>query len=258
MGQRLALSVGINDYPGTGSDLRGCVNDANDVVAALTWRDFKAKTLIDAQATKANVVATLSEMLSSLKSGDEFVFHYSGHGTGIRDLNGDEADGRDEALVLYDFREGGLLIDDEIAVLMNLRKRGSHALTLSDSCFSGTLIEARSLSAPSDVRPKFLEPSVVGFDAYRSAYTSTQTRPVTGAALISGCDDGEYSYDASFNGRPNGAFTYVALNALRASQPRNLKAWHKAIRQTLPHERYPQTPQLSASLWERRRPMVLR
>ena len=25
-----ALCIGINDYPGTGSDLSGCVNDAND------------------------------------------------------------------------------------------------------------------------------------------------------------------------------------------------------------------------------------
>jgi hypothetical protein len=25
-----ALCIGINDYPGTQSDLKGCVNDAND------------------------------------------------------------------------------------------------------------------------------------------------------------------------------------------------------------------------------------
>ncbi len=30
-----ALCIGINDYPGTGSDLAGCVNDANDWAAAL-------------------------------------------------------------------------------------------------------------------------------------------------------------------------------------------------------------------------------
>ena len=27
---RTALCIGINDYPGTGSDLAGCVNDAQD------------------------------------------------------------------------------------------------------------------------------------------------------------------------------------------------------------------------------------
>ena len=29
MGKK-ALCIGINDYPGTGMDLRGCVNDADD------------------------------------------------------------------------------------------------------------------------------------------------------------------------------------------------------------------------------------
>ena len=33
---KYALCIGINDYPGTDSDLSGCVNDANDWAAALT------------------------------------------------------------------------------------------------------------------------------------------------------------------------------------------------------------------------------
>ena len=35
MAKKLALCIGINDYPGTDSDLSGCVNDANDWAANL-------------------------------------------------------------------------------------------------------------------------------------------------------------------------------------------------------------------------------
>jgi hypothetical protein len=35
-GQENTLCVGINDYPGDGSDLNGCVNDAHAWAALLT------------------------------------------------------------------------------------------------------------------------------------------------------------------------------------------------------------------------------
>ncbi|MFN7677703.1 MAG: caspase family protein, partial [Cyanobacteriota bacterium] len=47
-----ALCIGINNYPGTDCDLRGCVNDANDWAATLAARGFTVKTLLDNQATK--------------------------------------------------------------------------------------------------------------------------------------------------------------------------------------------------------------
>ena len=72
---------------------------------------------------------------------------------------------------------------------------------------------------------------------------------------MSGCLDAEYSYDAWFNGKPNGAFTFVALRALKKlSANATYKDWYKAIRQTLPSQQYPQTPNLfgstSMKLWK--------
>ena len=48
---KLGLCIGINDYPGTGSDLSGCVNDANDWAAVLKWRGFTVTSLLNRQAT---------------------------------------------------------------------------------------------------------------------------------------------------------------------------------------------------------------
>lgn len=60
--------------------------------------------------------------------------------------------------------------------------------------------------------------------------------------------DEEQSYDAWFNGRPNGAFTYIALQALkRLPDTATYRDWQRKIRKTLPHISYPQTPQISGS-----------
>jgi len=72
------------------------------------------------------------------------------------------------------------------------------------------------------------------------------------AVLLSGCKDEEYSYDAWFNGRPNGAFTYAALQTLKSlPDSATYRDWHRDIRNILPHVNYPQTPQLSGS-WRQR------
>ena len=42
-----SLCIGINDYPGTGSDLNGCVNDALDWAAELRGRGFETITLLN-------------------------------------------------------------------------------------------------------------------------------------------------------------------------------------------------------------------
>ena len=42
-------------------------------------------------------------------------------------------------------------------------------------------------------------------------------RPRHAALLMSGCQDLEYSYDARFGDRPNGAFTYYFLKELDAA-----------------------------------------
>ena len=63
------------------------------------------------------------------------------------------------------------------------------------------------------------------------------------AMLFSGCQDWEFSYDASFDGRPNGAFTYAALQALGAlPAAATYRDWFRKIREMLPTQNYPQTP----------------
>ena len=130
-----ALCIGINNYPGTHMDLAGCVNDANAWEAELTTRGFKVTKMLDAQATKAAMVAAFKSVIGGAVKGDLVVITYSGHGTYVPDTSGDEADGLDEGLCPYDIKTGGgALLDDEIHGLFSGRRSGVRLVLISDSC----------------------------------------------------------------------------------------------------------------------------
>ncbi|MGH7453324.1 MAG: caspase family protein, partial [bacterium] len=66
------------------------------------------------------------------------VFHYAGHGHSIPDENGDESDGKDEALAPYDHRARGYLIDDKLGEIYDRFGANSNLTLIMDSCHSGT------------------------------------------------------------------------------------------------------------------------
>lgn len=249
---RYALCVGINDYPDSGADLKGCVNDARDWSALLSGLGYETVTLLDGNADKASVKAALLSLVARAKFGDRIVFTYSGHGSFVADSDGDEPDHRDECLVLHDYKQGGLLTDDELHTIFQARRFGVRVYVFSDSCHSGTVARFAGLG---EGFPRFLPP-VAFLDGEalaraRSVQNSAQkgsSRP--GTALISGCADNEYSYDAYINGKACGAFTSAAMTTYRPGI--TLRQWHEEIRRILPSTAYPQTPNLSASSWQRR------
>jgi metacaspase-1 len=260
-----SLHIGINNYPGTQNDLSGCVNDASDWQAVLNARGFETSMLLDADATKVNMQAEIIKIVSDAGRDDIAVITYSGHGTWVPDDDGDEADGRDEALCPYDTTQGQILTDDELYDIFSERKRGARIIFVSDSCHSGTVARANNFMPGTEEdhwnfqKIRFLAPSIYIQDdenllrralQVENARTRGKIRAAT--VLLAGCKDEEYSYDAWFNGRPNGAFTYAALQTLKDLPPTaSYRDWYKKIRQILPHVNYPQTPQLSGS-WQQR------
>jgi hypothetical protein len=257
-----ALCIGINDYPGTGSDLAGCVNDAKDWAAVFSQRGFSVQTLLDKQATGKAIRDAIKALVSKAQFGDSLVVQYSGHGSYVPDADGDEPDGTDECLCPYDIGSQGPVTDDELYDLFSARAHGVKILMVSDSCHSGTVAKFAPISTPPTTRSKdapqrkvrFLPPSV--FLSKREVSKLGMTRALRrssppgryGALLISGCQDTEYSYDAYFQGRPNGAFSFVALQALASLAAKaSYRDWFKAIRRVLPSQQYPQTPNLYGS-----------
>lgn len=249
-----ALCIGINDYPGTDSDLSGCINDAEDWAAELADRGFSVETLLDAEAGHAAMHGAIAGLVEQARPGDTLVITYSGHGTWVPDSSGDEPDGRDEGLCPWDIGSTGPLLDDEIRQLFGRRAVGARIVLISDSCHSGSVTRGdySDLDAGAP-RARFLplEAWMPGNElpalANRPRALVSGLRRSGGDLLLAGCLDTQYSWDTRFHGRANGAFTYYALKTLRAHKPANYVAWFKAIRGYLPSSRLPQDPQILGS-----------
>ncbi|MBI5840543.1 MAG: caspase family protein [Chloroflexi bacterium] len=236
-----AVCIGINNYPGIFNDLKGCVNDANDWSELLKDLGFDVSLMLDSQATRQNIKAALQGLVDGTKAGDIAVFTYSGHGTQVTDANSDEGDPYDEALYVYD----GTIIDDELRPILKGIHPQATLVVISDSCFSGSVTRIAALAAQK-FTPRFVPPAVstVGRAARRPFLMPETDMP---EILITGCTDSEYSYDAEFDGRPNGAMTALALRVIRQDLNATYREFYAGLRKLLPSSDYPQTPQLEGS-----------
>ncbi|MEW6402746.1 MAG: caspase family protein [Chloroflexota bacterium] len=230
-----AVCIGINNYPGSLNDLNGCVNDAKDWAVLLQGFGFEVSLMLDSQATRQNVKAALSALVSSTGAGEVAVFTYSGHGTQSFDFTSDEADSYDEVLSVYD----GNIVDDDLRTIINTIHPQATLVVISDSCFSGTVTRL----TPTKARPRFMPPA---HGVTRNVVNRRFLLPEADMPeiLISGCTDSEYSYDAEFNGRPNGAMSAYALQVIKQNPNQTYQEFYEKLRAHLPSSDYPQTPQL--------------
>ena len=136
-GRRHALCVGINRY--ASAPLSGCVADARLWSRTLSDLDFQVDMLLDEAATRSAMLDSLRGLIRSAQRGDVLVFQYAGHGTSLADLDGDEADGKDEAICPFDIDEGAYLIDDDLAEVWDLIPEGVNVTCFIDCCHSGTI-----------------------------------------------------------------------------------------------------------------------
>ena len=255
---KTALCIGINNYPGTDSDLAGCVNDAKDWRDALEDAGFSTQLMLDAEATKTAMKDGISDIVSKAHGGDVVVITYSGHGSWVVDTDSDEPDQRDEVLCPHDVAQNRLLKDDELHEIFSERERGVRVTLISDSCHSGSVSRFAPVTEEADTqqRVRFLPPETF-LPEEEQRVAARVGRPIVSrrrhaAVLMAGCQDTEFSYDANFGGRPNGAFSYWAIKTL-GQLPNNAtyRDWYRKIREHLPSQQYPQTPNLQGSSRQR-------
>ena len=198
---RQLLSFAINNYQGTSNDLNGCINDQDDLIDALPGA-WAINTFRDHEATIRAFRDNIKNYVLGMRAGDYLIIQYSGHGTRVKDSTGDEADGYDEALYLYD----GTFSDDEFNELMLLIPAGAKVMVALDSCFSGTATRKTTY-----FKPKYMPPK-------ETTKTWAHNRIVKSSGLnhivFSGCRSDQTSADALINNRYNGAFTYFWLKAM--------------------------------------------
>lgn len=158
--ERLAIVVGIN-YRGSPCQLGGCENDAARMASYFAGLGYAVSLLTAAesfkrqdprlQPTRGNVAAAIKDACSR-RGLKKLGFFFAGHGTQMRDQNGDEADGQDEALVCQNAagahlqpRDTDLIRDDDLIALFHdgLRGKGVEAYLMFDACHSGTVGDLR-------------------------------------------------------------------------------------------------------------------
>ena len=151
-----ALLVGISDYGNAKEDPNkwSNISGANDVMLLsplFCEHGYTVTSLVDSLATHANITKALEQLAKDSKKSDLVYIHFSMHGQPFEDLNGDEDDGWDEALIPVDaqmlYSEGvyegkNHLLDDELEVYFNdIRSKlgpEGQLVVILDACHSGT------------------------------------------------------------------------------------------------------------------------
>ncbi len=231
-----AFLIGINSYKIPGADLRGCVNDVNNLKAVLlkhfSFQEKNIKILTDLKATKQAMQDGITRIIKGAKRGDVLLIHYSGHGSNVPDDDGDEADGRDEILCPTNLDWKDPLADDWLRTAFDDVPAGVNLTVIMDCCHSGSNtrvlvppdapIIARFLPCPLDLLAVESGRRLTGEIKGKRATLKKQAKRKKDIVdinipevLITGCRDTQTSADAHIGGSYNGALTYNLVAAIR-------------------------------------------
>lgn len=242
---KVALLIGIN-YVGQSGELAGCINDVLKVKAMLVGRmgyaDADITLMTDEsppglKPTASNIMAQLGRVILKAyhDKADEVWVHYSGHGSYVRDVSGDEDDRRDEVLVPLDYEQSGMIKDDHLHAYFSYVPPACRAVCVFDCCHSGTMLDLPLRYVATDA----------DFEVENRA-SDVRANVVT----LSGCTDTQTAADAYIQEHQawGGAMTTALLHALEeAGYAVTFFHLLARMRAYLKDRRYKQTPQLCAS-----------
>jgi metacaspase-1 len=259
-----ALLVGINNYS-TINNLQGCVNDVTNMRSILktffAFTNNDIRVLTDERATKKNILDRLEKMVTGSKPGDVAIFHFSGHGSQIRDRENDELnDHMDELICPYDMNwDDGFITDDMLKTILDKLPEGVKMEIILDCCHSGTGTRetgqcsfegfgepffATSRYAPP---PVDIECRIQGDEELMKPARAFRTDEdiILNHVLWAGCKDSQTSADADIEGRFNGAFSYYFCKHIRESKGKiTRRELHSRVKDSLIYNHYSQIPQL--------------
>lgn len=240
-----ALLVGINYLDKPDLKLFGCINDAmgvRNVLADAYGYELQNITVLrddntDAKTmpTRENILSNIRNLMNESANCSEIWIHYSGHGSVMRDTTGDEVDGTDEVLVPVDYDKSGMIVDDELRVILEGAK--CRVFLTMDCCHSGTNW---------DVQYSF---PIINNRIYRTVNNS-HTLTNRNVYMFGGSRDDQSAYDY-FNYEmrvPMGAFTIAMIDSMRARNHNvSLLQLYVDIHNYLARNGFPQNVYLSSS-----------
>jgi len=233
--RKLALLVGINKYPD--APLQGCVTDVNLQQQLLIHRfGFNPKDILiltDEQATRQGILNAFEEhLIKQAKPSDVVVYHFSGHGSQVRDPDCDFPDCLNSTFVPIDSTlpggypsQGGVVQDimgRTLFLLMAALQTESVTVVL-DSCHSGGgtrgNFRVRARSGGSQLQSGDAEQVYQGqwlqkLNLSPEEFKRRRRLGVAKGVVIASTKRDQLAADAPFNDFFAGAFTYLMTQYL--------------------------------------------
>jgi len=235
--KKFALLVGLN-YTGTTAQLRGCENDvAHKRDYLIKKRGYLSQNIVmltedtKKKGTGMNIMNALGTLIvkAHVEGAKELWFHYSGHGSTTRDNDGDEDDNKDETIVPLDYKNSGMITDDQLHDYIEYMPKQCRMICIFDCCHSGTILDLK-WRYEGDFR-NYVENNASNVDS--------------NVIMISGCRDDQTSADAWIKGKWAGAMTSAFLETIDRST-----TWEQLLvnmRDYLKRNKYSQYPRLCSS-----------
>lgn len=224
MARGIALLTGVKDVSNGGL---GCEHDVDNMAKVLSSvGKYEFKILKTEQATASAILAHIDDAASTLKSGDMFVFYFSGHGGQKPAANKDEeADGQDETLCTF----ASEIVDNDLAERWLKFAPGVRIVMLSDCCYSGTNNKLVVMRTNQQATPINFAGKIPGMQAQMIHFGA--------------CRDDQNSSAGPFGG----IFT-LELVGVWNKKNGNFSGYeqlYEAIRTRLPNDKFSQVPQFN-------------
>ena len=156
----------INTYEGTCNSLGDGPRNDGYTMAKLLYKTYGYQVYYIIDTKKEQFLEKLRYFLQTVEN--ELVVYYVGHGTSVKDKNGDESDGYDEAMI---FSDGNLIDDILIKTVIEHKNETNKCILVSDCCHSGTIWDIQSGLHFADRLPD----NIMSISAASDKQTSKQT-----------------------------------------------------------------------------------
>lgn len=241
-----ALGVGIIVYRDkTAPPIHGCENDVHDMAEFLVeqcgFDESNIRLLTSSRATRDEILSRIKWLFRDLQKGDRALFYYSGHGVRmpLRDAAGDVYR-VNEAIcpTEFDWTPETAITDVEFLNIFRGIPSGVRFYWISDCCHAGGLDTAefafRSLretgrvkefTPATDIQWRLktaakLELEPIGFKRVARELDKELAKKASHLVFMPACTRIQKAFDADFDDRANGAFTYHLLRELKVGGSR--------------------------------------
>jgi len=199
LAEQRALLVGVGKYSDPANNLPGIdldIERMRDTLNVMGFEDSQIHSLLDEQSTAENVISEISGWLTEgVQPSDRVIFYFSGHGSNVPDVDGDEADGVDEVLVTHDVRRVSVngraslagVVQDDVLNRLLAAIPSRNILTIVDACHSGTSTRSFSLDSKS-LTADPVYPKTFMYDGMPEGDDSSRSRGIDVVVAKSGSD----------------------------------------------------------------------